>query len=173
MATTVGETAEDFLSTTLGLGLTGTSVVMAALLAAALLRQFRAHRCVPATYWTAVVLISVVGTLITDDLTDNLGVSLPTTRAAIALVTFAHHRLGLYAVLAFWIAYVLTRTLGASLGDLLSQARADGGIGLGTVGTTALFIGTSLMLVTYFTRTRKDATEVTFGSSVEGAFVAD
>jgi uncharacterized membrane-anchored protein len=242
MATTVGETAADFLSTTLGLGLTGTSVVIAALLVAALLWQFHAHRYVPATYWTAVVLISVVGTLITDNLTDNLGVSLPTTTAAfaigltlvfalwfrsertlsihtittrrretfywsailftfalgtaagdllaegldlgypvsvllfaaaIALVTFAHRRLGLGAVPAFWIAYVLTRPLGASLGDLLSQARADGGLGLGTVGTTALFIGTILVLVTYLTRTRKDATEVKFGSSIEGASLAD
>ena len=242
MATTVGETAADFLSTTLGLGLTGTSVAMAVLLVAALVWQLRSNRYVPATYWTAVVLISVIGTLITDNLTDNLGVTLPTTTAifavalaavftlwfrsertlsihtittrrrelfywstilftfalgtaagdllaeglnlgytvsvllfaaAIALVTFAHRRLRLGAVLAFWIAYVLTRPLGASLGDLLSQTRADGGLGLGTVGTTALFIGTILVLVTYLTRTRKDATEVKFGSTVEGAAVVD
>ena len=85
--------------------------------------------------------------------------------AAITLVTFAHRRLGLGAALAFWTAYVLTRPLVGSLGDLLSQARADNGLGLGTVGTAALFLGTILAVVTYLTRTRKDATEVTFGSS--------
>ena len=79
LATTVGETAADFLNTTLGLGLTGTSLVMATLLAVALGIQFRARRYVPAVYWTVVVLVSVVGTLVTDNLTDNLGVSLVST----------------------------------------------------------------------------------------------
>jgi uncharacterized membrane-anchored protein len=59
-------------------------------------------------------------------------------------------------VLAFWIAYVLTRPLGASLGDLLSQARKDGGLGLGTTGTTALFLGAIVALVVYLSVTRKD-----------------
>jgi uncharacterized membrane-anchored protein len=88
MATTVGETAADFLNTTLKLGLTGTTCVMAALLAVVLVVQFRADRYVPWTYWLAVVLISVVGTLITDNLTDHFGVSLWVTSVlfAIALI---------------------------------------------------------------------------------------
>ncbi|MGB8997215.1 MAG: hypothetical protein WCC65_18165, partial [Pseudonocardiaceae bacterium] len=81
LATTVGETAADFLNTNLGLGLTGTSLVMAALLIAVLFFQFRGRQYVPGIYWLAVVLISVVGTLITDNLTDNFGVSLETTTA--------------------------------------------------------------------------------------------
>jgi uncharacterized membrane-anchored protein len=76
LATTVGETAADFLSTNLHLGLTATTVVMSALLAVALTHQFRAKRYVPGLYWLAVVLISIVGTLITDNLTDHFGVSL-------------------------------------------------------------------------------------------------
>ncbi|HEY3438613.1 MAG TPA: hypothetical protein VGK35_13075 [Actinotalea sp.] len=236
MATTVGETAADFLSTTLGLGLTGTSVVMSMALAAALWWQLRAPRYVPVRYWTAVVLISIVGTLLTDNLTDNLGVSLAvstavfaialaavfavwwrsertlsihavTTRrregfywaailmtfalgtaagdllgeglalgygvsallfaAAIALVTVAHLRFRLGAVVAFWAAYILTRPLGASLGDLLSQTRRDGGIGLGTVGTTALFLVTILALVTFLSFTRRDVTEVVYAGRAE------
>ena len=93
LATTVGETFADFLNVNLNLGLTITSVVMAALLVVVLVVQFRAKRYFPAVYWLAVVLISVVGTLITDNLTDNLtdnfGVPLIVTAVifAIALAT--------------------------------------------------------------------------------------
>ena len=66
MAVTVGETAADFLGVNLGLGLTVTTMLMAVLLGVALLVQFRAEGYVPAIYWVAVVLISIVGTLITD-----------------------------------------------------------------------------------------------------------
>ena len=68
MSTTVGETAADFLSTTLHLGLSLTSIVMAVLLVVALAVQIRLPRYVPAAYWTSVVLISIVGTLISDNL---------------------------------------------------------------------------------------------------------
>ncbi|TFD03708.1 hypothetical protein E3T29_18060 [Cryobacterium sp. TMT1-66-1] len=221
LATTVGETAADFLNVDLGLGLSITSVIMAALLVAALIVQFRLHKYTPAVYWLAVVLISVVGTLITDNLTDSLGVplwvttvvfaialaatftvwaisektlsihSIFTTRretfywlavlftfalgtaagdlvaeglnlgflvallvfaAAIALVAVAYFVFHLNAVLAFWIAYILTRPLGASTGDLLSQPVADGGLGLGTTGTSVLFLTVILILVVVLTR---------------------
>ena len=216
LATTVGETAADFLNVDLGLGLAVTSIIMAVLLVAALIAQFELRRYVPAVYWLSVVLISVVGTLITDNLTDNLGVplwlttlvfavalaitfivwfvsektlsihSIVTTRretfywlavlftfalgtaagdlvaeslnlgflvallvfaGAIALVAVAYFVFHLNAVLAFWIAYILTRPLGASTGDLLSQPTADGGLGLGTTGTSALFLAVILALV--------------------------
>lgn len=226
LATTVGETAADFLNVNLGLGLTGTSVVTAAVLAVALAAQMRARRYVPGLYWLTVVLISIVGTLITDNLVDGLGVPLQTTTIAfaillaatfaiwfasertlsihavtstrreafywaailftfalgtaagdlvaeglglgygvsalvfgglIALVTVAHYRFRLGAVLSFWIAYVLTRPLGASLGDGLSQPRADGGLGLGTVATSALFLTAILALVIHLARSKVDA----------------
>ena len=234
LCTTVGETAADFLNTHLGLGLTGTSYVMGALLAVTLLFQLRARKYLPGTYWLAVVLISIVGTLITDNLVDNFGVALETTTivftialaatfaawygvektlsihtiystrreafywlavlftfclgtaagdlaaerlalgywlsalifgALIAAVTVAHLRFRLNAVLAFWIAYVLTRPLGASVGDYLSQPTADGGLALGTVGTSALFLLAILGLVAYLTRTRIDETPVPVASA--------
>ena len=227
LATTVGETAADFLGVNLNLGLTNTTLIMGALLVVALLFQLRTRRYVPGIYWLTVVLISIVGTLITDNLVDNLGVALQTTtvvfaialaatfaawfasektlsihfitttrregfywaailftfalgtaagdlvaegldigywRSAlmfaglIAAIAVAHYRFGLGAVLAFWMAYILTRPLGASLGDFLSQPRPDGGLGLGTVGTSALFLTTILALVVYLSVTRKDAT---------------
>ena len=224
MATTVGETAADFLNETMKLGLTTTTIVMTVALVAALWFQFRAQRYVPALYWLTVVAISIVGTLVTDNLTDRFGVSLKLSTAVFAValaVTFAvwqrsegtlsiHSilstrreafywlailftfalgtatgdliaesysvgywqsallfgaaiavvvaawRLGANAILTFWAAYILTRPLGASIGDYLSQKPADGGLGLGTVGTSALFLTTILLVVLYLTKTKKD-----------------
>jgi len=231
LATTVGETAADFLNVDLGLGLTITSIIMAVLLVAALIVQFILRAYTPAVYWLAVVLISVVGTLITDNLTDSLGVPLWLTTVvfavalaavfavwavsektlsihsiftsrresfywlavlftfalgtaagdlvaegldlgyfvallvfavAIALVAVAYFVFRLNAVLAFWIAYILTRPLGASTGDLLSQPTADGGLGLGTTGTSVLFLAVILILVTVLTlRARRASATLT------------
>src|SRR5205823_6314552 len=85
LCTTVGETASDYLSDNVGLGLTNTTYITAALLLATLVFQFRARRYVAGIYWTGIVLISVVGTQITDNLSDNLGVSLVIT--TVGLVT--------------------------------------------------------------------------------------
>jgi uncharacterized membrane-anchored protein len=230
LCTTVGETAADYLNDNLGLGLTNTTYLMGALLVVALVFQFKAARYVPGVYWLAVVLISVVGTLITDNLTDNMGVPLQTTTvvfalalgatfalwyasertlsihtivtvrreafywlailftfalgtaagdltaeklnvgywpsallfaALIAAVTVAHKAFGLNAVLSFWIAYVLTRPLGASIGDYLSQPTSDGGLALGANGTSFIFLAAIIALVIYLTVTRRDRTPST------------
>jgi uncharacterized membrane-anchored protein len=227
LCTTVGETAADFLNTTLNLGLTGTSVVMGVLLMIVLVFQFRSRAYTAGIYWLAVVLLSVVGTLITDNLTDNVGISLVTTTLVfavalaivfvawfrsektlsihtiystkreafywaailftfalgtaagdlmaeklnlgyflsglifaglIAVVTIAHLRFKLNAVLSFWIAYILTRPMGASIGDYLSQAHSDGGLGLGTAATSGIFLVTILGLVVYLIITKRDTT---------------
>src|SRR2546421_746608 len=76
LCTTVGETFADFLSGNVGLGETGTAIAMSFLLIAALVWQFRQNRYVPPIYWLSVVLISVVGTLITDNMVDKMGISL-------------------------------------------------------------------------------------------------
>lgn len=228
MATTVGETAADFLNTNLNLGLTNTSLVMGALLITALFVQFRKDRYVPWIYWVAVVLISVVGTLITDNLTDHFAMPLQlsatifavalaatfavwyafektlsihtivTTRrelfywgailftfalgtaagdllaeqlklgylysamvfgAGIGLTYAAHRIFKLDAVAAFWIAYILTRPFGASFGDLLSQPGSNGGLGLGTVGTSALFLSVILGLIIVMTKAQRLAAD--------------
>lgn len=225
LATTVGETCADFLNTKLGLGLTGTSVVMGALFLIALIVQLTRRRYVPGVYWTVVVLVSVVGTLVTDNLTDNLHVPLETTTivfavalaivfatwyarertlsvheirtrpreafywsailctfalgtaagdliseqfqlgypvatalfvSIIALTAVAYYVFKIDGVLAFWIAYVMTRPLGASLGDLLSQSKADGGLGFGTTMTTVVFLAIILLLVVREQRNVRD-----------------
>jgi uncharacterized membrane-anchored protein len=227
LATTVGETAADYLNDTLGLGLSATTVIMAALLGIVLVVQFQLRSYVPVVYWLAVVLISIVGTLITDNLVDNFGVALETTTAVFAvalaatfavwywrertlsihtivtttreafywlavLFTFAlgtaagdlvaerfslgylnaallfgsgiaivwvlWRFLGLNAVLAFWVAYVLTRPFGASIGDYLAQPTDDGGLGLGTTVTSVIFLAAIGALVAFLTVTKRDRT---------------
>lgn len=215
MSTTVGETGADFLAVNAGLGQGVTRTVMAALLAAALFTQLRTRRYTPWIYWLTVVLVSVVGTQITDLLTDGLGVSLyiSTSAFAVALaaiffiwhrvertlsihdivtrrrelfywaailctfalgtaagdlatealglgftwgavafgaligITYAAWRMGGNAVLTFWIGYILTRPFGAALGDLLTQAKTYGGLGMGAMWTSALFLSVIVMLV--------------------------
>src|SRR5262249_7886670 len=89
MAVTMGETAADYLAVNLGLGLTATSLIMTGILAGALMLQFAQKKYVPRSYWLAVVLISIVGTLVTDNLVDNLGVKLTTTTIAFTLALIA------------------------------------------------------------------------------------
>src|SRR5262249_12536584 len=92
LCTTVGETAADFLNTNLGLGLSGTSYIMSGVLIVALIFQFATTRYRRGIYWLSVVLISVVGPLISDNLVDGYGIALQTTTIAFAIclaITFA------------------------------------------------------------------------------------
>lgn len=224
MAVTVGETAADFLNMKLGLGLTTTSWIMSGLLAAALVVQFAQRKYVPWIYWASVVLISVVGTLVTDNLVDNLGIPLETTTVAFAVsllavfavwyaiektlsihtiyttrretfywlailftfalgtaagdflaeglglgylqagllyglvigaVAFAYYVLRMNAILAFWLAYILTRPMGASFGDLLSQPAQSGGLGFGTVITSLAFLASIGGILVFMTVTHE------------------
>ncbi|MCU1570102.1 MAG: hypothetical protein JWR33_843 [Naasia sp.] len=207
-STTVGETAADYLNSDLGFGLTLTSIVVGAIFLVALGIQFATKRYTPVVYWLTVVLISVVGTLITDNLTDVLGVPLWASTlvfslllaatfvlwfvregtlsihsivsrpregyywlailftfalgtasgdflsealgfgyvvaailfsAVIAVIAIAYFVFKANAVVCFWAAYVMTRPLGASLGDLTSQPVAAGGLGWGTTGTSLVY----------------------------------
>src|SRR3954453_12337688 len=103
LCTTVGETAADYLNSNLGLGLTNTSYLMSALLIVVLAFQFRLRKYVPGVYWLAVVLISIVGTLISDNLVDNLGVPLQTTTIAFGVA--------LAATFAVWFAFERTLSI--------------------------------------------------------------
>jgi uncharacterized membrane-anchored protein len=135
LSTTVGETATDFLDTNLNLGLTATSLVMGALLVLALVFQFRAPRYIPGIYWTAVVLISIVGTLITDNLSDNCNVPLSVTTAifsAALAITFSawfasQRTLSIHTIFTrrregfYWLAILFTFALGTAAGDLAAE----------------------------------------------------
>jgi uncharacterized membrane-anchored protein len=103
---------------------------------------------------------AVAGDLSAERFSLGYGPSILIFGAMIAAVAFAHYAFRLNAVLAFWLAYILTRPLGASIGDWMSQhSKQYGGLGLGTTGTSYIFLGCILLLVTYLSITRRDATE--------------
>src|SRR5213595_92609 len=140
LCTTVGETASDYLSDNVGLGLTKTTFITGALLIATLVFQFRSRKYVPGIYWFGVVLISVVGTQITDNLTDNLGVSLVISTIAFAAalaVTFAtwfasERTLSIHTIFTsrreafYWLTVLFTFALGTAAGDLAAERLALG-----------------------------------------------
>jgi len=227
LCTTVGETAADFLNVNLNAGLTLTSIITGVLLVIALFFQFRVKKYVPGIYWMAVVLISVFGTLVTDNLTDSIGVPLEVSTLLFSILlgitffwwykkegTLSIHSIftakrecfywlailftfalgtatgdlmaeglglgylltgiivaitivaislawkkGLHPILSFWIIYILTRPLGASLGDLLSQPKKYGGFELGATTTSVIFLSAILGTVIYLTVTKKDVIE--------------
>jgi uncharacterized membrane-anchored protein len=226
LCTTVGETFADYLNNTLGFGLNGTTVFTVVALAIALFLQFRSKSYRPVLFWLVVVLISIAGTLFTDNLTDNLNVSLLTSSivwAALLALTFAawyqsEKTLSIHSiytnkreafywltilftfalgtgvgdliaerfdlgygvsffifagvillisllwkfnitnhVFAFWAVYVVTRPLGASIGDQMAQNDVKyGGWGLGTTNTSFIFLAAILTLVVYLIVTKKD-----------------
>ena len=78
--------------------------------------------------------------------------------ALIALV-FAAWRLGAGPVLSFWVAYILTRPLGANIGDFLGLAKAEGGVGLGTAVTSYVFLAIIVAIVSYLSVTKVDVTK--------------
>ena len=220
MATTVGETGADFLIFKLNIGLTVTTYLMSTLLVLALVIQIRSRKYIPWLYWLAVVMISIVGTLISDTLVDIYAVSLEATTilfslalivtfvawyrsektlsihtiftfrreayywaailftfalgtsagdlasegwglgyavsgfifaALISIVAISYHIFNVNPVITFWIAYILTRPLGASFGDFLSQPLNRGGMGFGTINTSIVFLLIILGLVAYLT----------------------
>ncbi len=224
LATTVGETGADFFIFNVNFGLPVTSLIMSILLAIFLIMQVRTIGYVPWLYWATVVLISIVGTLISDNIVDNFGVALEKTTiffglalavtfigwywsertlsihtihtlrrelfywaailftfalgtaggdlvaegfqlgyataalgflGTIAVIAVAHYVFKVSSVASFWIAYIITRPLGASCGDLLSQSKADGGLGLGAVVPSVLFLSLILALVAFLTVTQK------------------
>ena len=111
-------------------------------------------------YWLAVLFTFALGTAAGDLATEALGLGfnlgVVIFGALIAAIALAY-RLGANAVLAFWLAYILTRPLGASLGDLTSQSREYGGLGLGTVYTSLGFLVVIVGLVAFVSLGRKEA----------------
>src|ERR1700754_2140634 len=111
-------------------------------------------------YWLAILFTFALGTAAGDLFAERLSlgfwVSALIFGAAIAAIAGAYYWLGLNAVLAFWLAYILTRPLGASIGDGLSQPTGAGGLGLGTTGTSSIFLACILALVAFLSITRRD-----------------
>jgi hypothetical protein len=101
-------------------------------------------------YWAAILVTFALGTAAGDLSTEAFSLGFRNgvlIFGSLIFATFAANRLGTNGVLAFWIAYVLTRPLGASLGDLLTQDRKFGGLGLGAAPTSIMFFSVITILV--------------------------
>jgi uncharacterized membrane-anchored protein len=228
LSTTMGETGADYLIFKLHWGLWLTSAFMGVFLVVTLVAQLRSNNFHQWLYWLTVVMVSIFGTLITDNLTDHLHVPLWLSSLAFSvllmatfyiwfrqeqtlsiaeidnprreifywlaiLTTFAlgtavgdwvaedmnwGYKLAAYifgglialtaiarfgfqanAVLCFWIAYILTRPLGASVGDFLSHSAKKGGMGFGVTNTSLVFLVIIVLLVAYLTRHDKKVAE--------------
>lgn len=154
---TVATTLSDFLDRSLGLGyLKGAAILLGALLAllawwrfsgfALSVESVRAWKP-EMLYWLGILLATTLGTALGDFLADDAGLGF--ARAALALAALVaglalalRHAL-VSRVSLFWLAFVLTRSLGACLGDLFTKAPAQGGLGFGTVGIS--FVLTALL----------------------------
>lgn len=227
LSTTVGETAADYVSVDLKLGLILTAIVMGAITIGASIWNFKQKKYFPPSYWLLIVMMSIEGTLITDLLVDQFGVSLLVldviftigmvvlfaawnkkehtlsihdinndTREKfywiIVLTTFAlgtgvgdtvseylnfgylnslllfgsifilagvlYYLKIINNVLAFWIAFIVTRPIGASLGDLFIQAPKDGGFGISVAVINVIFFVIIIASVAYmsFNRNSKE-----------------
>ena len=140
LSTTTGETFADYLNVDVGLGLTSPPGSWARLLVVALIAQFATKRYTSGVYWTVVVLISIVGTLLTDNLTDVLGVELWVSTVVFSMllavtfgIWFARERtLSIHTIFTrrreafYWVAILFTFALGTAAGDLITE-----GLGLG------------------------------------------
>ncbi len=219
-STTVGETAADYIAVNLNFGLPKTTVLMGALTIVVIVWNFMQNKYYPPSYWLLIVMMSIEGTLITDYLVDNLGVSLLVLDVVftiamvvvfllwykkekslsihsinndsrerfywiIVLTTFAlgtgvgdtvseylnvgyaysllifggifilagilYYTKIINAVLAFWIAFIVTRPIGASLGDLFIQEPKDGGLGISITFVNIVFFIVIIGSVIYLT----------------------
>jgi uncharacterized membrane-anchored protein len=226
LCTSVGESFADYINETLGFGLVNTTILFGVALVAALVIQFRTRSYTPWIYWLTVVLVSVEGTLLTDNLTDGhhvplwisstvftvllvavftawwvrertlsihtvnsrsregwywltvlvtfaLGTALgdwtveltgwsPGTSILLPLgliaLALAAWKAGVNAVATFWVAFVLTRPLGANIGDYLASDKSEGGLGLGTLWPSLAFLTAILMVVVYLSVAKVDRT---------------
>lgn len=159
----------DILTDNQGVPLRTSSTVFAVVLAAvfgvwyAKERTLSIHSIVtPARegfYWLAVLVTFALGTAVGDwtlELTGwGPGVSVLLPAGLIAAVTLGW-RVGADPVLAFWLAYVLTRPLGANLGDWFGTPHSEKGLGLGTAGTSVVFLALIGATVAYLTVSRAD-----------------
>ncbi|WP_173094425.1 COG4705 family protein [Actinomadura verrucosospora] len=163
---TAGTTMSDFMNRTAGLGYLRGAVVLLAALGAVFAvwkvsgRPFDVTRVTgfrgELLYWTAILFSNTLGTSLGDFLADDtrlgFGGGALLIAGLIALILLARHLTAVSATLLFWIAFVLTRPLGATTGDFFSKPVAKGGLGYGTIGASLILAAVLLALIAYQTR---------------------
>lgn len=152
--TTVGTTLADFADRSLGIGYAGGTALLAALLLASLALWYRTLGSVSVEtinapkaevfYWVTIMFSQTLGTALGDWTADTAGLGYRggalVFSGLLALLAVAHYRTRVSSTLLFWAAFVLTRPLGAVLGDLLDKPLAAGGLALNRFSASAALI---------------------------------
>jgi uncharacterized membrane-anchored protein len=169
---TAGTTMSDYMDRTLGLGYaTGSAILVSLLLATLAFWRVTVGSLsvtkvstlkVELLYWTAILFSNTLGTALGDFLADTSGLGFAwgalLISSLLALILAAHYFTQISQVFLFWVAFVLTRPFGATLGDLMTKTHAKGGLGYGTIGSSivlASILGVCILFTVY--RSRKVA----------------
>ena len=173
--TTVGTTTSDYLDRTVGLGYVKSSAMLfcGVILVLVIWRAVTGHiafenvisRTDETFYWLAILVSNTLGTAIGDMTADSLGLGFE--RGAlifaglIALVAAAHYLTRLPAAVLFWAAYILTRPLGATLGDTLTKPHAQGGLDLSRIASTLTMIAAMILVISLTSQGKRAPAEGT------------
>lgn len=151
---TAGTTISDFMDRTLGLGYATGSAILVSLLVA-VLAVWRAtmgsisvdHISDPKVetfYWSAILVSNTLGTAVGDFLADSSGLGFLQSNllitGALVAIALAYYFTSISRTVLFWAAFVLTRPFGATMGDLLTKNPDKGGLGFGTIGSSAVLL---------------------------------
>ena len=159
--TTVGTTTSDYFDRTLGLGYIKSSIILFCTVIAVLVVWHRSTGAIAVDhvttrknetfYWLTILVSNTLGTALGDFVASSTGLGFErgalVFAGLIALVALAHFFARIAASLLFWAAYVLTRPLGATLGDTLTKPHADGGLNLGRISSSLVMLGAMVVLV--------------------------
>jgi uncharacterized membrane-anchored protein len=170
---TAGTTMSDYIDRTLGLGYaTGSTILVTILLAILAFWRFSVGSLsvnniqtpkVELLYWTAILFSNTLGTALGDFLADSSGLGFAggalLIASLLALVLAAHYYTQISQVMLFWIAFVLTRPFGATLGDILTKSHAKGGLGYGTIGSSIVLVSILGVCVLFTTIKQKSLVE--------------
>jgi uncharacterized membrane-anchored protein len=158
---TAGTTLSDFMDRTLGLGYATGSAILVAILLAVFSAWYLSEKSLSVSrittlkgelfYWFAILFSNTLGTALGDFLADDSGLGFMggalLVGSAIAVVTMLHYCTRWSSVMLFWIAFVLTRPFGATLGDVLTKPYDKGGLDFGTVGSSAVLLSVLVFFV--------------------------
>lgn len=166
---TAGTTLSDYMDRTLELGYASGAMILATMLVAVLAIWRATEKTLSVNtiqttraelfYWSAILVSNTLGTALGDFLADDSGLGFLggalLIGVLIAATALAAYTTRLNRVLLFWIAFVLTRPFGATFGDLLTKPLASGGLGFGTVGSSAILLMILIGLVVYAQRQQR------------------
>jgi uncharacterized membrane-anchored protein len=163
LTSTAGTTLSDFMNRTAGIGYTGGAIILSSGLAVVFVIWWRSGQTLDVEnlatfrgellFWVAILFSNSLGTSSGDFLADSLGLGFRDSAlllsAIMLLLVAGHYFTRINAMVLFWIAFVLTRPLGATVGDFLSKPHDHGGMAWGTMWTSATLLAILIALITY------------------------